>query len=142
MHNSHHLSVVLNYVKIDKDIQVIFDFTECTYIDSTFIGILAGYAINAKNNGKTVICNNVSDKIKESLVTMGIVRFLKLEKDVAVPAEGYKELSDLPISSIDRTRYILDAHKTLVEISEDNKKRFADVMRFLELDLKTQEEGQ
>lgn len=142
MHNAHPLSLVLNYLKMDPNINAVFDFSECDYIDSTFIGILTSYAIYASSNNKTVVCNNVKDKIKEALDTMGVSRFLEFTKDLPLPADGYKELKNLPLSSLERTRYILSAHKTLTELSDENKKRFADVMRFLEEDLKNQERNQ
>lgn len=141
MQNSHPLSVLLGYARMEKSLDIILDFSNCDYIDSTFIGVITGYAIFLKENGGKLACNNVKESIKDTLNTMGVSRFLLFNDDMSIPQNGYKELKNLPITTVQRTKYILNAHRTLTGLSDENKKKFADVMRFLEVDLKSYEDS-
>ncbi|MBI3985791.1 MAG: STAS domain-containing protein [Lentisphaerae bacterium] len=125
----------------------IIDLRECEGMDSTFMGILAGLSINLKNAGGTVIIVNLSPKIMELLRTLGLDQIIRLHSLDNPPAELRELMPQL--AAMDRmevpcpdrkktTETMVEAHETLIEISEDNLPRFKDVLTFLRDDLKRQ----
>ena len=112
---------------------IIFD--ECTGIDSTCLGILAGLLLKLRaNHGICLFCG-LKPRQLECIQIVGLDRFVHIVDHVPSSfAEANHEIehnlqqSTLKVSP----ELILEAHKFLIEISEHNKMHFKDVVLLLE----------
>ena len=119
---------------------ILVDLDDATYIDSTNLGLLAVLASSIiKNRGfkpKMVSSNSV---ITENIETMGLDRVYLLIKDgLTVAPECLVEIPKVEQDQLQQARHILDAHKKLMELSENNRKIFHNVVEFLEKDVNQQ----
>jgi anti-anti-sigma regulatory factor len=117
----------------------VVDFQNCTGMDSTFLGILAGLGIqmlNADPAGSLVLCR-LGDRNRELVRNLGLHRILVMEDDDDAPAEvgtGKGDLisTDKKLSELENARLVLEAHENLVELDASNKTRFQDVISYLQ----------
>jgi anti-sigma B factor antagonist len=115
-------------------LRFIYDLRECTHMDSTFMGTMAGLAIESRNRGqgpmKVVL---TSAALLELLQTLGLDYLMEIHQsapELAGPATQIgidaKEHSKNEVSQL-----MLDAHENLVEADFSNADRFQDVLSFL-----------
>jgi len=118
----------------------IIDLGACTYLDSTFLGILLGLGLKlrAAGNGRLDILN-ASTRNVELLKNLGLDRLINIETTPAgeTPAVNGKleELSCPVPSKAEAGPTILEAHETLMEFDPRNVSKFKDVVEFLREDL-------
>jgi len=118
----------------------IMDLAECTLMDSTFLGVLAGFGIKLNPDGERGIeLYNPNERVSELLENLGALHLFKV---VTGPLElpgvvktCTPESSNPTHEEITRTS--LEAHQTLMEVNPENVARFKDVTQFLAEDLKT-----
>ncbi len=128
----------------EKGIQfLVIDLAECTAMDSTFLGDLAGLGLKLQGvcpPGKSAIrLLNTPDSVRDSIESLGIDRlFQMIERNEAQPGT-FKEVSLDPVSRTENTRNCLEAHRLLMDLDPNNVGKFKDVTAFLEQDLKQQE---
>jgi len=127
----------------------IIDLTDCTLMDSTFLGVLAGFGMRLKTNGATtsrgIEIHNATDRIQELLENLGADQLFKSTSGpLQLPADVLKtctpEASQPSHEQLTRTS--LEAHQTLMAMNPDNVARFKDVAQFLAEDLKCLESAQ
>jgi anti-anti-sigma regulatory factor len=117
----------------------VIDFQQCSGMDSTFLGILAGLGIKlmkAEPKG-TVVLSRLGTRNRELVRNLGLHRLLILDDGDAVPGtsgdssqlEAVDDKSHL--SEVENARLVLQAHENLVEIDASNKTKFQDVISFL-----------
>lgn len=119
----------------------VLDFQNCTAVDSTFLGILAGAALELRRQsppGKMRLCR-LSPRNLELVRNLGLHRILEVESgDFPMDfGQGTQALAP-PASPIDErasARMILHAHEHLVEAEGANRARFQDVITFLKSEL-------
>lgn len=126
----------------------VLDLTECVLMDSTFLGVLAGFGLklnppqNAASVG-TLELLNPNPRIAELLENLGVLHLFRVAQgDASLPEKV--EARELKPASPDReevTRTCLEAHKTLMDIHPENISRFKDVAAFLAQDLKKLKPG-
>lgn len=123
--------------------RLVLDLRECSSVDSTFLGVLAGLAGRLKRqNQLRMDVIRLSDKLRDTLVTLGLDRLMALH--AAVPddlaclpegTDGLKPLRPRPPPDRNTTRQtMIEAHESLSELSEANARRFKDVLAFLRQD--------
>lgn len=117
---------------------VYFDLSETKYMDSTFLGILVGIEkkINSIFERHLFVLNPNEISIK-LLKNMGLDRFLRIIN--ATPPENlnYEEFNeDTIIDEIEKCRIVLNSHKDLSALNEDNKNRFKSLQEVLEQQVK------
>ena len=122
----------------------IIDFANCTGMDSTFLGILAGLGIAMMKkvpNGSVVLCN-LGERNLELIENLGLHRLVTVDKGESsgfdldpVNLESLEKSGKL--SEIENARMVLQAHENLVAMDSSNKTKFQDVIAFL----KNQVEG-
>ena len=110
----------------------VIDFEKCTGMDSTFLGILAGVALEIrkmKPEGCFTICR-LNERNMELIQNLGLHRIMNVEKDDERAEEGCakKEVKGGGMASKEA---ILDAHESLVEANKKNKREFHDVIEYL-----------
>ena len=114
------------------------DLTECLIMDSTCLGLLAGFSLKLRQSaGKSSAIRllNPNERVADGLETMGITSLFETLSG-ATPLAAYAEAAPgPPASRVELTRTSLEAHRTLMAISAANIPKFKDVARFLAEDL-------
>lgn len=122
----------------------VLDLGECVTMDSTFLGVLAGFAIklaDARAAATDLHCLqllNPNQRVVELLDNLGIAHLFGVIQGNN-PVEG--TLHPTPQSDKNPTREevsrtCLEAHQTLMAVNPDNIPKFKDVAQFLAEDLK------
>lgn len=114
------------------------DFAECKGMDSTFLGILAGTALELRRQdppGVLLICN-LSERNHELICNLGLQSLLSIDAELpegkCPPCEdSAKEFSELENKEVSDARNVLNAHQNLVKADEGNASKFQDVIAFL-----------
>ena len=114
----------------------VLDFQQCASMDSTFLGVLAGAALQlrkaAPDDGSLVLAR-VGQRNLELIRNLGLHRLL------TVDAGGFNlnfKGGDEPLpaaqrSELESARLVLEAHENLVTADEGNRSKFQDVLAFL-----------
>jgi len=112
-----------------------FDFSDCTGMDSTFLGILAGAAIELKklDANEQLVFVGLGERNMELIKNLGLHRICEL---VAAPEndDGFsgRELeASKQLTEPESARMVLDAHQNLIETDPSNLEKFQDVITFL-----------
>src|SRR6185312_14471332 len=126
----------------------ILDLTECVLMDSTFLGVLAGFGLklNTPQTDKierTIQLYNPNARISELLENLGVLHLFKVtEGPVVCPVDAPpNDVKSTNASREQVTKTCLEAHQTLMEINPSNVSRFKDVTAFLADDLKKMKAG-
>ncbi len=114
------------------------DFEHCKGMDSTFLGILAGTAIDLREqdpSGVLLVCN-LSERNRELIRNLGLQALLFIDADLpkgerAVYQERNEKFSELEDKEISDARNVLEAHRNLVKANEKNEAKFQNVIAFL-----------
>jgi len=117
---------------------VALDMTECIGMDSTFMGVLAGLAGRLKQRGQVLELINLSEKNEALLATLGVdhvVAHYRNSHGHELPALEIKSLPTASATKKDLAETALQAHETLVELSEENRPRFKRVIEYLKADV-------
>jgi len=140
----------------------VIDLDACTYLDSTFLGILLGLGLQLKNAGNGLLhILNASARNLELLRNLGLDRLINIDgrgdsggSGVPVGARGNgngsgghlvnlngvteKDLQEVacPVPTREEAApTILEAHENLMEFDPRNVPKFKDVVEFLREDL-------
>ena len=123
----------------------IIDLSECVLMDSTFLGILAGFGLKLNQtgapDGRGIELLNPNSRIAELLENLGALHLFRVTMGtLQLPADVSVQTSDAVNPSRQQiTRTCLEAHQSLMAANPDNAGRFKDVTRFLAEDLKNRE---
>ena len=116
------------------------DLTECILMDSTFLGVLAGFGRrlngNADESAQPVELLNPNSRVAELLANLGVGHIFRIVSGppYTPPAPTTDALSTTPDAET-LARTSLEAHKTLMEIDPENVPKFKEVTQFLAEDL-------
>ncbi len=112
---------------------VVIDLSEVIGIDSTSLGLLAKLAIRAKRKYQLVpIILCPSPDILRLLESMGFRQVFDIREDLELTSE---ELDELDVKSVDEASIrskIIEAHRVLMDMNEQNRETFASLMTVLE----------
>lgn len=110
---------------------IFIDFDDCRGMDSTFLGILAGTAIELrklKPSGELVI-GRLSERNHELICNLGLQNLLTVSKEKKDDAgAAFDPLKNQEVSD---AKNILKAHQNLTEADQGNVAKFQDVIAFL-----------
>jgi anti-sigma B factor antagonist len=126
----------------------VLDLSECALMDSTFLGVLAGFGLKL-GSGQRDSCEqaiellNPNARITELLENLGILHLFKLAQGTAATPEKSETMAPTPSQpgKEEVTRACIEAHQTLMEINPANVAKFKDVTQFLAEDLKKLKNG-
>jgi anti-sigma B factor antagonist len=131
----------------------VVDLDACTYLDSTFLGILLGLGLKLKEMGAGLLhILNASPRNLELLRNLGLDRLISIESTTgqvgvrpsngtamsALKAANEENLKEMPCQVPTRAEAgptILEAHVNLMEFDPRNVPKFKDVVEFLREDL-------
>ena len=123
----------------------VLDLSECSLMDSTFLGLLAGFGLKMGQTGtlRQIELMNANPRVSELLETLGVIHLFKLSQGNAQVPDGMEmqELAPGNATYEEIARASLEAHETLMAISPENASRFKDVAQFLAEDLKKLQKG-
>ncbi len=121
----------------------IIDLTECVLMDSTFLGVLAGFGMKLNPHGAPaehgIELHNATARVSELLENLGAAHLFKLTSGPMTLPADVKTCTPESIhpSHEQIARTSLEAHQTLMAMNPENVARFKDVAQFLAEDLKT-----
>lgn len=125
----------------------IIELQACVLMDSTFLGVLAGFGIKLSPNGapaeRGIELLNATERVRELLENLGAVHLFKLTTGELKLPEDLKPCVPESVNPTHEqiTRTSLEAHQTLMAINPENVARFKDVAQFLAEDLQNLEKS-
>jgi anti-anti-sigma factor len=123
---------------------LVVDLERCPMMDSTFLGMLTGAALNLRESGGgSLSVLNANQRNMQLLTSLGLDHILELDREGNLWAAERKQACDAlqhcgEVSADCKqvqTQHVLDAHQALAEVSDANECRFHDVIEFLEKEL-------
>lgn len=123
----------------------VLDMGNCVGMDSTFMGVLAGWATRLRQApGGRLVLINMNSRTRNLVATLGLDLIVQayetgdLPEDlhaIAALSESLSALEPRQESRATTTETMLEAHENLVKISPENLPRFKDVLLYLREDL-------
>jgi anti-sigma B factor antagonist len=122
---------------------IVLDLSECTLMDSTFLGVLSGFGLKT-SAGKidhakaTIELLNPNERILELLESLGVLDLFKVAQGATQSSDAAESCAVTPAcpTKEDVTRACLEAHQTLMDLNPQNAAKFKEVAAFLAEDLK------
>jgi anti-anti-sigma regulatory factor len=119
----------------------VLELSECVLMDSTFLGVLAGFGLKSISNDQDkprIELLSPNARILELLENLGVLDlFVVTARELQVPPDA--QVSDhTPVSASkeELTRACIEAHETLMALNPANVAKFKDVTQFMAEDLK------
>lgn len=127
--NSYPLQVFLATMLEESADRFVMDLVECTHVDSTFMGVMAGLSqrLRAGGHGPLRVANATAD----TLVTMkrlGLNHLVALEEEAVPALEAPTVLKPVALSKLQRGQHMLHAHLELSAISDTNRGEFSQLI--------------
>jgi anti-anti-sigma regulatory factor len=126
----------------------VLDLAECALMDSTFLGVLAGFGLKlSSGNGgggqHGIELLNPNARITELLDTLGVLHLFRLTQGPLSLPDQTEARQHAPANPTkeDVTRTCIEAHQILMDISPANAAKFKDVTQFLAEGLKKSQGG-
>ncbi|MDZ7815634.1 MAG: STAS domain-containing protein [Planctomycetota bacterium] len=112
--------------------EFIFDMAECRGMDSSFMGLIAGLAMDMDElPGGMGILVNLDEYNRGLLRQLGLLEFID-EGEVEIPPDlEWFRLDPGEATALDRARLAYDAHEKLIRIRPENKNRFYSFLKKL-----------
>ena len=115
------------------------DLEECTWMDSTFMGMLAMLGLNAKKKGVSAEIHNASEQNEKLLGGLGLKKVFEFKTGPFMAGDDAQAASN-DSTPEGRARNVLDAHQTLMDIDEGNVQKFEKVVEFVKKDIDRMEQ--
>lgn len=134
--NSASLQQFLAEMRRQGRTRFVMDFQACTSMDSTFLGVLAGAALELRKGdggGSLVLCR-VGERNLELIKNLGLHRLLIVDdgsNEAQLRASGTALAPQAKMNELENARLVLAAHENLVAAEEANRAKFQDVLAFL-----------
>jgi anti-sigma B factor antagonist len=113
----------------------VLDFTACSSMDSTFLGVLAGAALELRKKTPpgSMVLARVGVRNLELIRNLGLHRLLTVDAGESALNFGNcdTQLHCPDRSELESARHVLEAHENLVAVDEANRSKFQDVLAFL-----------
>jgi len=123
----------------------VLDLSECLLMDSTFLGVMAGFGLKMKDQqncetGWSIELLNPNARVAELLENLGVLHLFEVVHRATPalpgnPAEVPTTPGPAPTKE-EVQRNCLEAHRVLMEIDPANVPKFKEVAQFLADDLK------
>jgi anti-anti-sigma regulatory factor len=113
----------------------VVDFQQCTSMDSTFLGVLAGAALELRRKTPpgTLTLTRVGERNLELIRNLGLHRLTTVDAgNFPLNFGGSAHPLDTKArSEIESARLVLEAHESLISVDAANAAKFQDVLAFL-----------
>jgi anti-anti-sigma regulatory factor len=137
---------LIEQLQRDGCTELVIDLAQCSVMDSTFLGILnsAGRKCDAaRREGRPceIKLLHAPECVLESLENFEALQFFTVVNEA--PAFGvFKRVDESSPSRLDMNRTCYEAHRSLMENSSDNQRRFKDAAEFFKKGLEEEGDGQ
>lgn len=117
--------------------QFVFDLENCSSMDSTFMGLLAGIGMRQRRQAKgNLIIVNTNDHTAKLLRNLGLTHLLDIrigKKDVPTCEDNFESLmdEDPAMGRLEKIRMMIEAHQTLIDYDKGNEVKFRGVLDHL-----------
>jgi anti-anti-sigma regulatory factor len=115
--------------------RLVIDFLRCTSMDSTFLGVLAGVALELRKLPQkgSLVLTRMSQRNLELVHNLGLHKLVTVDSS---HGGSIADACDTPLSNaergeLDNARLVLEAHENLVTADETNRGKFQDVLVFM-----------
>jgi len=109
------------------------DLCEAEGIDSTTLGLLAKLALTIKDKfGFLPVIYSCDSGINRLLKSMGFQRLFDLREETCGKPDGIDEIPVVEGSQQSVKEKVVEAHRVLMDISDENRSKFQDLMLALE----------
>ncbi len=114
----------------------IIDFSDCASMDSTFLGILAGAALELRKTdpkGSMVLCR-LGARNLELVRNLGLHRIMTVDsgnKSLEFNENAQSLENREGKAELENAKLVLEAHENLIEADDRNRNKFQDVVSFL-----------
>jgi anti-anti-sigma regulatory factor len=139
LHNSQQLKDFFQQSIKEGKRRFVVDFQNCVGMDSTFLGVLAGTAIDLRKTsptGSLVFCR-LGARNLELIRNLGLHRLGTVDPGKgganieAAKGSADQALKGSKATELDQARLCLDAHESLIEANKSNVGKFQDVISLL-----------
>ena len=113
----------------------VIDFLRCTSMDSTFLGVLAGFALEVRKRTPkgSLVLTRMGQRNLELVRNLGLHKLLTI--DLGETSANLEACDTALVNSdrgeLDNARLVLEAHENLVSADETNRSKFQDVLEFM-----------
>ena len=121
-----------------SDQAIVIDLTETTGIDSTTLGILARVSLQSAQKPTLF---STCDDINRIVSSMGFEQIFVIVHEVIDVVAEQHELPTQMVSESTFRQQVLEAHKTLMSLTEQNHNSFCDLVDALENEQAVEEQG-
>ncbi len=119
--------------------EFVVDLRNCPVMDSTFMGTLAGIALQLRGLGQGQLrVIHLNERNRDLLANLGLDQLFSIEAGpgAAPLASSQKPLEvDKVDDKTSRAQTMLEAHEACVEANPENAAKFKDVLEYLKQDL-------
>lgn len=123
----------------DGRTRFVIDFRNCTGMDSTFLGILAGAGIELRKLDPPgqMLLTRLGERNLDLVQNLGLGCLMEIDTtgvDRTAGSPGREESlrgSGSKLTNEERARFVLEAHENLIEADANNAAKFQDVIAFL-----------
>ena len=117
----------------------VLDFSECSGMDSTVLGVMAGWALELRKSKPlgSLVLARLSERNEALVRNLGLHRIARLDSGAAENLDDRDSINQPLADSADtldevaRARLCLEAHEKLVETDAGNQAKFQDVIAYL-----------
>lgn len=113
----------------------VIDFLRCTSMDSTFLGVLAGFALELRKGTPkgSLVLTRMGQRNLELIRNLGLHKLLTIDSSEAgfLADACNTPLEPAARGELENARLVLEAHENLVSADESNRGKFQDVLVFM-----------
>jgi anti-sigma B factor antagonist len=113
----------------------VIDFLRCTSMDSTFLGVLAGFALELRKSTPkgSLVLTRMGQRNLELIRNLGLHKLLTIDSSEGA---SVADACSTPLQAgargeLENARLVLEAHENLVSADESNRGKFQDVLVFM-----------
>jgi anti-sigma B factor antagonist len=141
VHASVGFKALLHGLLEKKITRFILDLSDCATMDSTFLGVLAGFALKLADEPQDqsrpeLELFNPNHRVSDLLENLGVAHLFQTVQCPPLLPGQFNPAPNATPDALEVSRTCLEAHRTLVQINAANVPKFKDVMQFLAEDLK------
>lgn len=132
LQNGSSLRAYLKEAKQRGMLEYVFDLERCQGMDSSFMGLLAGIALDMGETAKGIaMLINVDEYNRGLLNQLGVLELIS-EGTADIPGNAvWVSLDPQDATALDRARMAIDSHDTLTRIKPENRHRFEALLKRL-----------
>ncbi len=132
---------LVNELKDHGTDRFVLDLTECVTMDSTFLGVLASFALKMSDGNQSpeqshMELINPNQRVSDLLDNLGVAHLFKTFSSAAPVSENFTPAAEVDANKDELSHTCLEAHQALMDINPANIPKFKEVTQFLAEDLK------